>query len=389
VASDTDSEKRAAKKFHEEKGGFIREWEVQETIPVQQALRPAAPPPAPNLQGGGAEVSISAGTKPTPTQPRAGSGSTSSKSTAARAGGGASSATPASTPTAAAPVLNEELARQYGMTLSMLNAYPELKQLFQDMVKEGWTQAKFNAKLAETNWYKTLGDSQRKAILLQYTDPATYSKLWNTTQNKIRSMMSDLGANPDNWEQVNAISAKIIHEGYTDDQARDYLGQFIVFGPGGMAGGKAGQVQQELNTYAYTMGIQNADFWTQDAVRNVVRGKKTSQDDKNEIMEQSIATFGGFEKQLRAGATMQDLAQPYMQSMSQILEIPGGNINLFDNTIRGALSWRDPSGTAGSKPLWQFQNDLRKDERWKKTQNAQDSAMGTAHRVLQDFGVVF
>lgn len=301
-------------------------------------------------------------------------------------GGGGGTAAPAQ---AAQPqIINDELARQYGMTMGLLNAYPELKGLFNSMVSEGWTQAKFNAKLAETNWYKTMSDAQRKAMLMQYTDPATYGKLWNTTQSKVRLMMSDIGADSNNWEQINSISAKIITEGYTDDQARDYLGQYITFDSAGLAHGKAGQAQQSLNTYAYTMGVQNSDAWTRDAISNIVRGKATDQDYKNQIMEQSIAQFGGWEKQLRAGATMHDLAQPYMQSMGQILEIPQGNINLFDPTIKDALSWKDPSGQAGSKPLWQFQNDLRSDDRWKKTQNAQDVTMGTAHKVLQDFGMV-
>jgi len=75
--------------------------------------------------------------------------------------------------------------------------------------------------------------------------------------------------------------------------------------------------------------------------------------------------------------------------MSQILEIPSGSVNLFDNTVRNALSWKDPAGAVGAKPIWQFQNDLRQDERWKKTQNAQDAAMGTAHKVLQDFGMAY
>ena len=156
----------------------------------------------------------------------------------------------------------------------------------------------------------------------------------------------------------------------------------------GNKAGKAGQIQSELNSYAYQMGVQNADWWQQSAVRNIMTGQKNLQDYKNEIMGQSIAAFPGLEKQLRAGSTLADLAQPYTQSMSQILEIPSGNINMFDPTIRNALSYRDPSGSSSTKPLWQFQNDLRQDDRWKKTQNAQDAAMGTAHQVLQQFGVL-
>lgn len=307
-------------------------------------------------------------------------------------GGSKASAKPSSTPpkasTAQPSLSQDELAQQYSLTSGMINAFPELKVLFDQAVREGWTSDKFQAKLRNTEWYKTRSDTQRKAAIMQYQDPASWGQLWNTTQSHIRDLMADMGADANNWEQINAAASKVIWDGYNDNQARDFLGQYIVFGNGGLAGGKAGAAQQELNTYAYQMGVQNADWWQQDAIRNIMRGQKTVQDYKNEIMNQSIAAFPGLEKQLRAGSTLADLAQPYTQSMSQILEIPSGNINMFDPTIRNALSYRDPSGASNSRPLWQFQNDLRSDERWKKTQNAQDAAMGTAHSVLQNFGMV-
>jgi hypothetical protein len=42
-----------------------------------------------------------------------------------------------------------------------------------------------------------------------------------------------------------------------------------------------------------------------------------------------------------------------------------------------------------AKPLWQFENELRSDPRWKKTQNAQDSLMQVGHQVLADFGLKY
>lgn len=284
---------------------------------------------------------------------------------------------------------NEELAQQYGLTSSLINAYPELKGLFDQAVKETWTPDKFQAKFRNSNFYKSMSDTQRKSLVMSYTDPATYGQLWHTTQEHIRGLMGDLGADTNNWDQINAAAGKVIMEGWNDDMARDYLGQFVVFGSGGLAGGKAGAAQTELNAYAYSMGVQNSDSWIQEAIRNIVRGKGSMQQYKNDLMTQAIATFPGYEKQLRAGSTMSDIASPYVQSMSQILEIPSGSVNLFDNTVRNALSWKDPAGAVGAKPIWQFQNDLRQDERWKKTQNAQDAAMGTAHKVLQDFGMAY
>lgn len=282
---------------------------------------------------------------------------------------------------------NEKL-QKFGFVQGMLDAFPELKTLFDKAVKADWTADKFNAELQKTNWYKTQSDTKRKAIILQYTDPATYGKLWHDTQQKMWDLSAQLGAGA-NWDLINRIAGQVIFEGYTDDQARDMFGQYMVFGKNGLAGGQAGEAMTDLQGYAYSMGVKNADQWMQDAVRQVVMGNKTLQDYKNEIMSQSIAAFPGFEKQLKAGQTMQDLASPYMQSMSQILEIAPGSINMFDPSIRSAMSFKNPDGTSGTKPLWQFQNDLRSDPRWKLTKNAQDATMGVAHKVLVDMGMAF
>jgi hypothetical protein len=154
-----------------------------------------------------------------------------------------------------------------------------------------------------------------------------------------------------------------------------------------MVGGSAGVTMQNLNTYAYQMGIKNSDDWTRQQVINISRGLGTEQDAKNAIMQQAEAQFPQYADQIKAGQTVDSLAAPYTQSMTQILEIPAGQVNLFDPTIRNAMSYKDPNGSGSAEPLWQFQNGLRQDPRWGQTQNAQDAAMGTAHRVLQDFGL--
>lgn len=86
---------------------------------------------------------------------------------------------------------------------------------------------------------------------------------------------------------------------------------------------------------------------------------------------------------------MADLASPYMQSMGNILEVNPGELDLFNPTIRKALQATDDKGQPTSKPLWQFENELRKDPRWLKTKNAQDSLLSAGHQVLSDFGLGF
>jgi hypothetical protein len=160
-----------------------------------------------------------------------------------------------------------------------------------------------------------------------------------------------------------------------------------VYFDGGDFEGQGADTQNELRSYAYSMGVHMSDKWYADNTRKVLRGLATTSDYKNEMLRQAKAMFPQFSKQLDAGQTVADIANPYMQTMAQILELPSGSINLFDPTIKKALQYKNP-GTlqTETKPLWQFENDLRADPRWKQTKNAQDSMMQIGHQVLSDFG---
>lgn len=283
----------------------------------------------------------------------------------------------------------EDDAAKYGYSIAFLNAYPEIKDLVQKAIKADWSVDVFQAKFANSNFWKTHGDAARKAAVLQVDDPAEYGAMWNRTQQHVAQMLGQQGGSTSDWATINAVAGKIIFEGWNDERAMQEIGQHVTFGTNGQAGGKAGEAQAELNQYAYNMGVKNSDTWIQQAVRDIASGKKTPLDYKNQIMQQAIAAFPSYADQFKAGSTLQDLAQPYIQSMSSILEIAPGQVNLFDDSIRNALNYKGSDGKVGAKPLWQFQNDLRSDPRWKLTQNAQDASMGVAHKVLQDFGLYY
>lgn len=125
------------------------------------------------------------------------------------------------------------------------------------------------------------------------------------------------------------------------------------------------------------------------ASRNVISGLATQQDFESQLRNQAKAAYSFWSKQIDAGQSVSDLASPYTQTMSQLLELPPGSVNLFDPTIKLALQHRDNTGKSIVKPLWEFENEIRNDPRWKKTNNAQNSMMQVAHQVLSDFGVTY
>lgn len=290
---------------------------------------------------------------------------------------------------AAVPKLSSaELAEQYGFVSGLLNSIPELKKLFQQAVSGTWSADKFQAKLRNTKWWKTHGKDEREYLISLKSDPATAKQTYQQARTKVIQLASQMGmeVNGAVKKYIDAATYNMVAKGWDEGQLRYYLGAYVSF-PKEHLQGEGGEAINELRQYAYSMGVNLADSWYTARARTVLRGKGTLQDYKSEIMNKAKAAFPQWNKQIEAGQSVADIAQPYMQSMSQILELPSGSINLFDKTVKKALSYTNP-GTLQkeAKPLWQFENELRSDPRWKKTKNAQDSLFQVGHQVLADFG---
>lgn len=285
----------------------------------------------------------------------------------------------------------EELAEQYGYTAAMLKANPELKKLFDQMVSGEWTKDKFQAKLRETKWWKTLSSDERQFMTLKYTDPATAKQKQDQALIKITQIAKQLGLTGKygTADFLKSYAYNLVAKGWDEGRVRYELARFL--NPNMKTHtGEAGAAWDEIDAYAYGMGVKLSEGWIRTRAVNIVRGLGTVQDVKNEVANMAKAQFPQWSKQIDGGQTVADIAMPYMQSMSEILELNPGSINLFDPTIKNTLSWMNPqSGKKEAKPMWQFENELRGDVRWKKTKNAQDSLMQVAHQVLSDFGVKY
>ena len=283
---------------------------------------------------------------------------------------------------------SSELAEQYGFVSGFLNSNPELKKLFKSAVSGSWSADKFQAKLRTTKWWKTHSKDEREHLLKVRSDPATAKQEMSQAKVKISQMANQMGMimTASSKKRVSTAAYNMVAKGWDEGQVRNYLGQYVYF-TGENLQGEGGEAIMEMREYSYAMGVKLTDGWYADNARDVIRGMATLQDMKSKILNKAKAAFPQWTKQLESGQTVADIASPYMQTMAEILELPPGSVNLFDSTIKKALSYKNP-GTLQkeAKPLWQFENDLRSDPRWRKTKNAQDSLFQVGHQVLADFG---
>lgn len=307
-------------------------------------------------------------------------------------GGGSYGGIPTVTPTLSL----SDMAARFGFTVDVLKHNREINNLVHQAVKEGWDGTLFDAHLKGTKWWKTTSDSQRKFFLMLYEDPATYKAKWGENQFSVNQLAVQVGlGNQINSKGrstqilINGIMHKM-RDGWSDAQLKAYFGSMV-----GMHGdqmyGEAGQNYDSLFQLAYANGMTYSKDWYTKNIRSIESGKSTLEDFEGQIRNQAAAKYSAFANQIKAGQNAMDLAQPYINSVSQILELPSSSIDLTNKYVNKAMTAKAAPGMQpGTQyPLWQFENDLRNDPLWKKTNNARESMFTVAHQVAKDFGLAF
>lgn len=150
--------------------------------------------------------------------------------------------------------------------------------------------------------------------------------------------------------------------------------------------GPSGKYFVNIKDLARNNGISLSDSAAKTYADQIAAGVVDENTVANTLRESAASAFPLYADQIKAGLNLNTLANPYIQSMSKILEIPDAGIDLFDPTVRGALSYTMPDGKLGTKSLYEFEKDLRKDPRWQYTDNAKQTVASSVQRVLQDFG---
>ena len=177
---------------------------------------------------------------------------------------------------------------------------------------------------------------------------------------------------------------------YLDSRVKQ---QYLLGGPAvnklNIPEGPAGQYFTNLKNVAFQNGIPLSDDAARQHAMDIVSGK-TSEDTVSGLLRESAAgLYPQFAEQIKAGTNLKTLADPYMQTMSNILEIPAASIDLSNDTIKSALNAVGPDGKPQTKSLYQFEQQLRNDPRWGYTQNARQSLDNVGLQVLRNFGLAY
>jgi hypothetical protein len=235
----------------------------------------------------------------------------------------------------------------------------------------------------------------RQYIDTRYSDPATWGQKWQQFATHANDLAVQVGLGSriqkgTTQGHMDGLLEKATYllyaKGYTDQQLKDWLGSLVTT-HNGIMWGEAGQNYDKLHQLAYQNGMSYSQNWYADRAKWIVSGRLTMDQMDAEIRNSAAAKYKGFATQIKAGMNALDLAAPYIQSVSSLLELPNTRVDLSNKWVNKAMTTTNKDGTPYG--LWQLEDDVRGDPLWRKTKNAQDATMGLAHQVLQDFGLTF
>jgi hypothetical protein len=294
-----------------------------------------------------------------------------------------------------------EFEAQYGWAKAVLTSNPELKKLANQARDESWTQARFVSAVRGTKWYRRHSEAERENRILKKTDPSEWRRRLEQMRRHLRTAASTSSGGkgiPEGW--VNKAAKTAVRMGWTDEEVQFHAAKATQWGKlvrQDKLGGEAGQLEEFMRKAAGDYGVRIDNDWIASRIRNSMMGRSSQEVILNQIQEKAKARYASLADEIDQGLTVRDIAGQYMDTMAEVLELPVGQIDIFNEPIQRALNYRElVEGDKGKEdkkkpramPMWKFENQLRNDPRWVKTQNAQDSIMQTGHEVLRMFGVM-
>ena len=285
----------------------------------------------------------------------------------------------------------QALNENYGLSAAFLESDPELADLYSQAVSGSWSTDQFQAALEATNWWQTNSNTARQMLALKATDPATYQKQLNEKTVELTDLASKMGVHM-SVPSMQSLASLALVTNMNNAQVDGYLSRYLQLNQQGHFLGYAGQIELGIREYARDMGVPVTDDFVHSAVTNIVAGTDSLQSKRAYIQSVAEKAFPAYAKQINEGVTVGSIAAPYLAAQAKLWEQDPNKIDLFDPTLRGALTKivttsEDRPGDPSIVPLYDFEKQLRSDPKWLKTNNAREAVNSTASQVLSDMGL--
>ncbi|WP_434439719.1 hypothetical protein [Lentzea sp. E54] len=289
------------------------------------------------------------------------------------------------------PPKPEDVRASYGFVALIAQQIPEIGTLMEQAVREQWTPDRFSLSLANTNWWKNTPDAVRQWTVKNIADPMSAQQELLAGADKIRNLSAALGLPQPDVEKAKGLYLHTRMFDLDEIGTKAHLTRQLLGDQPGQVAGVYGDLVTGMWKLAAEYGYNTPDMAQRihQEARNIMgsggdTGRVGLTSWQGMMQNYAASKYGAFADRFRAGETVMDVARPYLDTYAQTLELNVQDVGLNDNLVQKALQG---DGQA-AQPVWQFQQELRKDERYGYTSGARQEAGKTLQAIGRAFGMV-
>lgn len=149
--------------------------------------------------------------------------------------------------------------------------------------------------------------------------------------------------------------------------------------------GRAGDFETDLMSWASRNGLDLSRQSAAKYIMNMTTGAQSFEDVKDDLRRTYLTgMFPAWADRIEQGFDPEQIFEPYRDTARRLLEVD--DIGFDDPVLKSALQRVDSNGRPVQMPLYEFEQQIRKDPRWDKTDNAYDVYANVGTNLLRTFG---
>ena len=282
----------------------------------------------------------------------------------------------------------ENEGESFALTAAMIDRAfltdKEVGKVFQDFKGQQGpeTEKALKAALQQTKfWQKFSADVKQEIFSSLLLDPASYQEKFRLKLDEIKNKFLTIGAPVPSTLELQDLAKKTLLFGLKGTQLDEIVFNSVKFDNNfiaGQAGKYANDIYKAIDDYGGTIDKTSSEFknYVFDAIRT---GGASVGQVKKQYADLAAQMYPNFAERFKAGATLRDVASPYLQYASQYLE----------ESVTDIKNPLIQTGLVNGMNALDFVKEVKKSPNWQYTYNATESVLGSLKNVLTDFGFSF
>lgn len=269
--------------------------------------------------------------------------------------------------------------------VNLYNFFNQLTQEYQNS-PSGFNIDAAVVRLQSQPWMQKYKKSAIADMDFEARFPDLYNQDVNARVEAIRDQAAAFGATMTD-EQLRDFAVQSRRMNMNESEVNNALTEYIAFDSGNIKG-SARTVQNDIRSWAMRNGVDLTDNMVNNYTKNIIAGNTTQDDVLQDLRNTYLAgAFPAWADRIQAGMDPADIAEPYKARMARLLEVDPEQIDLNDTLLQRAMQGVGPDGKPAVVPLYEFDRQIRKDDRWQYTQNAMDTYAKAGTGILKMFGL--